>query len=115
MYRQDKDMKSEIREKMRGGNGSVEIKHIFTDAEMTAKTRLFARLSLEKNSSIGLHQHATDEEVYYILSGTGKVIEENSEYIVKKGDAVLTGNGLSHSIENIGEDTLELIAVVVNY
>ncbi|MDF2685569.1 MAG: mannose-6-phosphate isomerase [Clostridia bacterium] len=115
MIRQEKDMQQETREKMRGGNGSVKLQHVFKDEEMTAKTRLCAKITLEKGCSIGVHQHATDEEIYYILQGTGKVVEDSGAYTVKKGDAVLTGNGASHSIENIGEDTLELLAVVVNY
>jgi mannose-6-phosphate isomerase-like protein (cupin superfamily) len=115
MIRQEKDMQQEIRENMRGGNGSVRLLHAFKEDEMSAKTRLCAKIILEKGCSIGVHQHAKDEEIYYILTGTGKVVDENGEHTVKKGDAVLTGNGASHSIENIGEDTLELLAVVVNY
>ena len=38
-----------------------------------------------------------------------------TSYTVTAGDAVLTGNGESHSIENVGEDTLSLLAVVITY
>ena len=112
MIKKAEEMKLEIREQMRGGNGNVEIMHILNIDEMKGKVRLFAKITLNPGCSIGMHQHEGEEEAYYILSGTAKVNDNGTERIVKPGDAVLTGNGASHSIENAADKPLEFIAVM---
>jgi mannose-6-phosphate isomerase-like protein (cupin superfamily) len=112
MVRRLADMEKQVREKMRGGTGSVEILHIFHPEELAGKTRLFARLRLLPGSSIGYHVHEGEEEIFYILSGSGCVVEQGVTSPVGPGDAVLTGAG-GHSIENKGEVPLELLAAIL--
>ncbi len=108
-------MEKEIRERMRDGDGEVEIQHLFREDEITGKARLLARLRLQKNCSIGLHRHDDEEEVYYILSGKGVVTDDGKEHQVGPGDAVLTGGGGSHSIRNSEEEPLDFVAVILLY
>lgn len=115
MIRRVDDMDIEIREKMRGGDGSVEIMHVFKKNEFKGKVRLFAKIKISTGSSIGNHEHLSEDEVYYILEGKGMVYDNGKEYEVNKGDAVLTGNGSEHSIKNIGDVDLIMIAVIVLY
>jgi mannose-6-phosphate isomerase-like protein (cupin superfamily) len=109
------DMEKEVRERMRGGTGSVEFLHIFLKEELKGKVRLLARLRLRTGCSIGTHTHEGEEEVFYILSGTGLVTEHGVTSTVGPGDAVLTGGGESHSIENQGTEPLEFIATILLY
>lgn len=115
MLKRVEDMTKEIRERMRGGNGSVEIQHIFTQEEMKGKCRMFARVTLKPGCSIGIHTHEREEEVYYILSGTATVNDNGNICTLRPGDAVLTGNGAFHAIENAGDEDLVLMAVVLLY
>ena len=115
MIRKANEMESEIRNQMRGGKGDVQLIHAFRADEITSPCRVCATLVLEPGCSIGTHPHEGEDEIYYILSGTGKVIDGGVETIVTAGDAVLTGNGAAHSVENVGEDTLKIFAVVVKY
>jgi len=115
MIRKKHEMENEVRERMRGGEGAVEILHIFRSKELTGRTRLFARLRLGAGSSIGFHRHEGEEEVFYILSGTGHVSEGGPVSPVGPGDAVLTGAGGGHSISNTGPDPLEFLAVILLY
>jgi len=108
-------MIKEIREKMRGGSGSVEIVHIFKKDELMGKARLFARIILKKDCSIGFHTHDNEEEIYYIISGKGIVDDDGSSYEVTAGDAILTGNGAGHSIGNEQDEPLEVLAVILLY
>ncbi|HYW82139.1 MAG: cupin domain-containing protein [Spirochaetia bacterium] len=109
------DMEKEVRERMRGGTGSVEFLHIFRREELKGKVRLLARLRLSPGSSIGYHEHEGEEEVFYILSGTGTVTEQGVTSTVGPGDAVLTAAGGGHSIENQGTEPLEFIAAILLY
>jgi mannose-6-phosphate isomerase-like protein (cupin superfamily) len=115
MIKRIADMEREVREKMRGGSGSVEILHIFRKEELKGKVRLLARLRLGPGSSIGYHMHEGEEEIFYILSGKGLVTEQGVSSPVGPGDAVLTGGGGGHSIENQDAEPLELIATILVY
>lgn len=62
--------------------------------------------------SIGYHPHLGEEEIYYILRGEAIVNDNGDVCKLGPGDAVLTGGGASHSIENSGKENLEFIAVI---
>jgi mannose-6-phosphate isomerase-like protein (cupin superfamily) len=115
MIRKSHEMEKEVRERMRGGAGTVEILHIFRSKELKGRTRLFARLRLAPGSSIGFHQHDGEEEIFYILSGTGEVSEGGPASLVGPGDAVHTGGGAGHAISNPGPGPLEFLAVILVY
>ena len=115
MIRKGQDMKTELRENMRGGDGSITIEHCFAKDEFTANVRLCARLTVPPGAGIGPHEHAAEDEVYIITSGSGILDDGSSETRVSAGDAVLTGNGQSHAIRNDGGDPLELIATIMCY
>jgi len=115
MIKNANEMFSEIKQQMRGGKGNVEVTQVFMQNEIKGKARLIARITLDPGSSIGMHEHDAEEELYYILSGKGIVNDNGEVREVSAGDAVMTGNGASHSIENREEVPLLLLAVILVY
>lgn len=115
MIRRAAEMEKEIKEQMRGGKGSVEITHIFKKDELKGKARLCAKLTLNPGCSIGLHEHSGEEEIFYIIRGNGLIDDNGQKTEVGPGDAILTGGGASHSVENIGTEPLEIAAVILLY
>lgn len=115
MIRRSEEMLQEIREHMRDGSGKVEISHIFQHHELGGKARLCAKITLQPGCSIGFHNHDEEEEIYYIMRGTGTVNDDGREAVVTAGDAVLTGDGAGHSIANTGDEPLEIMAVILLY
>ena len=115
MIRRHGTGKVEVRDQMRGGAGSVAIEHLWRPEEVTAKTRLFARLTLAPGAGIGFHEHVGEDEVYVILGGSGVVTEDGERTPVTVGDTILTGNGAGHAIEAIGNEPLVLLAVIMTY
>lgn len=115
MIKYKSEMRIEKRLQMRGGNGEVTVTHALEREDINGPMRLCATLSLEPGASIGEHNHENEDEIFYIVSGTAKVNDNGSEKIVYAGDSVITGNGGSHSIENIGIDTLVVFATIVTY
>ncbi len=115
MIKRANEMVKEIKEQMRGGKGSVEILHIFKQEELRGKARLCAKITIAPGSSIGLHQHDNEEEIFYIISGNGMVNDNGNVSEVKAGDSIITGNGASHSVENTGDEPLEMMAVILLY
>ncbi|MCX7917578.1 MAG: cupin domain-containing protein [bacterium] len=115
MIRKKEQMEIEKREKMRGGEGIVTIVHFLKKEDFKANVRLCAKLILHEGCSIGLHQHLDEDEVFIILKGKGILFDGKEEKEVEEGDVVLTGNGQSHSIKNIGKEDLEIIAFITKY
>jgi len=108
------EMKTEIKEKMRGGEGRAELVHL-VDCQNEKNIRMLAEITLQPGCSIGNHSHENETEYFLILSGEGIVNDNGTEKPVKSGDAVITGNGASHSIRNNGSVPLVLHAVIVTY
>ncbi|PLV59994.1 cupin domain-containing protein [Thermotoga sp. KOL6] len=98
---------------MRGGKGEVEMAHLLSQETMRNKLRLFALMKLPPNSSVGLHKHEGEFEIYYILSGEGVFHDNGKDVPVKAGDVCFTDSGESHSIENTGDKNLEFLAMIV--
>jgi mannose-6-phosphate isomerase-like protein (cupin superfamily) len=108
------EMKVEEKEKMRDGNGTVHFTH-FADGSTQKNARMLAELTLPPGASIGYHRHDSETEYFFILSGNGVVNDNGKEVPVAKGDAIITGNGASHSIANTGTVPLVFHAVIVTY
>lgn len=115
MFRDSQEMAVELRKNMRGGQGTVTIRHLFKQDELTGKARMVAEITIPAGGSIGFHQHDREEEIYYIIAGQGKVLDQDETKTVGPGDAVLTGGGKGHAVENIGTGSLVMMAVILLY
>jgi len=108
------EMKTEVREKMRGGAGSAAFVHL-VDCEKEKNIRMLAEVTLQPGSSIGKHSHENETEYYIILSGSGTADDNGKETKITAGDTIVTGNGAFHSIANTGSVPLVFHAVIVTY
>ncbi len=115
MIKKAEEMVLEIKENMRGGKGSIEILHILKQDELKGKCRLFAKITVNPGCSIGLHEHESEEEVFYIIKGKGIFDDNGTITELNAGDSILTGGGAKHSVENKGGETLEMVAVILLY
>jgi mannose-6-phosphate isomerase-like protein (cupin superfamily) len=68
----------------------------------------FRKRVLKPGAAIGYHLQKEDE-VYYVLGGTGKMTINGKEFPVKAGDAILTRPGSSHGLVQTGGEDLTLI------
>ena len=114
MLIQRNQMKTEVKEKMRGGDGCTEITHL-VDCANEKNIRMLAQVTLQPGSSIGSHNHDSETEYYIILKGSGTVNDNGTEKPVASGDVMVTGNGASHSISNTGAVPMVFHAVIVTY
>ena len=72
---------------------------------------VFRKRALKPGSGIGLHEQKEDE-IYYMLSGTGTMTLDGKTVNVTPGTAVLTRTGSSHSLRQTGSDDL---VILINY
>jgi mannose-6-phosphate isomerase-like protein (cupin superfamily) len=72
---------------------------------------VFRKRALKPGSGIGLHEQKEDE-IYYVLSGTGTMTLDGKTVNVTPGTAVLTRTGSSHSLRQTGSEDL---VILINY
>ena len=112
MFKKANDMTLEVRPKLRGGEGEAHFKHLFSADELLGKATLCAIISLDPGCSIGEHPHDPDAELYYLLEGTLEVTDNGVSYTMEAGDAMITGEGKTHSATNKSDKVARILAVV---
>ena len=113
MIKRGGDFSKEVRKGMRGGDGEVLIERLWEpETEIKADNRLFAKLTLEPGSSIGFHRHEGEEEVFYVIRGEAEADDDGEIVHLFTGDTIMTGGGAGHAIKSVGDEPLELLAVI---
>ena len=72
---------------------------------------VFRKRAFKPGSAIGYHLQ-TEDEIYYVLSGRGRMTVDGKEFDVVAGDAVLTRPGSSHGLKQVGHEEL---VILINY
>ena len=113
MIRKAADCKKAYNEKMRGGNGTVEITNFATPEELNNKGRLFANITLNPGCSIGFHMHENESELFYVMKGEVLYNDNGVECVLGAGDVMVCPAGTGHGIACNGDKTAEVCAVIV--
>ncbi len=95
--------------KMRGGEGEL-IARMFVNED----TKIMCS-RLTPSSTIGLHTHETDSEMFYILSGTGKVLYDGGYESLSAGSCHYCPKGHEHSLINDSGEDLVFLAMIPNH
>jgi mannose-6-phosphate isomerase-like protein (cupin superfamily) len=66
---------------------------------------------LPAGAAVGRHHHLETEEVYYILSGAGRMTVGSDMREVCAGDAIFIPRGHTHTLENTGSTPMTLLLV----
>jgi len=69
---------------------------------------VFRKRALHHGAAIGYHRQEEDE-IYYIVSGTGELTLNGARSVVGPGTAILTRPGSSHGLRQVGPDDLVII------
>ena len=116
MIKKDGTYEIIIKKEMRGGDGEVKIEKLWNEeTELKANNRLFAKLILAPGSSIGFHKHENEEEVFVVLKGQAEMDDNGKKEILNPGDTILTADGAGHSVKSVGNEDLEMLAVISCY
>lgn len=91
-----------------GGEGRTTAYPFFADA--TGLDLVFRKRALHPGATIGAHVNDKDE-IYYVLSGRGELTLNGRAREVGPGDAILTRNGDSHALRQLGDEDLVIFIV----
>lgn len=113
MFRKKEDMRLQERPNICGGDGVINAYHIIEGSESYGHFRLCCTMVVEPGCSIGDHPHGPDGELYYVLEGEFDAVDNGVPVHMRKGDAMFTGNGETHSLRNNSDKTAVLLAIVM--
>lgn len=96
-----------------GGKGTMHIERLLPPEILKEHVKMYAKVTIDINSSLGYHEHVDDGECYYILQGTALYNDNGEEKVLTSGACTFTPAGSGHGIENIGEEALVFMALIL--
>ena len=113
MIRKANDCVSDVRHEMRGGPGDVTMVELLKEPELLGKGRLFSKIVLPPGAGIGYHVHENESEIFFVSKGSPLYSDNGDEHTVAPGDVLITPPGTGHSVTNLSDETVELIALIL--
>jgi mannose-6-phosphate isomerase-like protein (cupin superfamily) len=86
-----------------------EIRELLAHRNSLIRNQSLAEARLPAGGVTAAHYHPRTEEIYYILSGRGRMEIDGCARDVGPGDAIAIPPGAHHQIRNIGPDTLRFL------
>ncbi len=108
----ENDFLNEVRENMRGGEGSAHLTFLLPGKDVT-NLRLFSLITLDKGCSIGEHVHEGEAEVFYALCGSGTVVDDGTPRLLNQGDCHLCESGHTHALKNENDEPFVVLAAII--
>jgi mannose-6-phosphate isomerase-like protein (cupin superfamily) len=96
-----------------GGKGEILFHRVFPGAAFQGPVNFVDYAVLPPGTSIGIHTHGKDEEIYLVLEGEGVMHLDGKEFPVRPGHVILNGPGGTHGLENTGDEVLKLYVIEV--
>lgn len=96
---------------MYGGKGVVQYRRAFDGAVFSTAWSYVDHVLLPPGASIGEHATADIAEIYYVLAGVGVARAGGGAVTLKATDVAPIRSGEARSLENTGDEALEIIVV----
>lgn len=98
---------------MHDGKGTTNHAQLFFNQDFKSNLRFINYTILTPGSSIGVHKHGNDEELYIVLEGNGIMTVDGEEKEVKAGDIILNKPFGEHGLRNNSEHDLKILVFEV--
>ena len=97
-----------------GGEGELSWTDVSANLPSERKLQWLHDHTLEPGVSIGIHAHHTDEEYYYVLSGSGIMTLDGEEQPIETGDLSAIYPGGTHGIKNTSNKVMRLLVISIH-
>jgi mannose-6-phosphate isomerase-like protein (cupin superfamily) len=98
-----------------GGAGKIRFARPFSAADFETDLSFIDYVEIPPGSSIGVHTHGENEEVYFIVRGKGIMITNGTEYRVEAGDLIVNQRGWTHGLRNDTSAPLHVLVWEIAY
>jgi mannose-6-phosphate isomerase-like protein (cupin superfamily) len=101
------------RENFMGGEGEIPYRTIWDDYDFRTNWMFVNHYVIPPDATIGYHRHDYIEEVYFILSGKGRMTINGITKDIKKDDVGTCVLHSAHGVWNNSDEDLEIISIAV--
>lgn len=96
-----------------GGEGIVRNVELFHENDFHSSIKYMNYAVLSPGTSIGIHRHDNDEELYIVLEGEGVMDIDGELKNVSSGDVIVNKPYGSHGLTNKSEKDLKILVIEV--
>lgn len=96
-----------------GGEGEILFDQVLPGAAFKGPVNFVDYAVLPPGTSIGIHTHGENEEVYLVLEGEGVMHLDGDEFPVRPGHVILNRPGGTHGLRNTGDTALKIYVIEV--
>ncbi len=86
-----------------------EIRELMHPHAHAVERQSLAEATVIPGQRTALHRHHVTEELYHIVTGSGRMTLAEREFGVRAGDTICIAPGTAHCIENTGAEPLRLL------
>ena len=97
------------------GSGSILFTRPFDETDFETDASFIDFVEIPPGASIGVHTHGENEEIYFIIEGSGSMRTNAEVQRVGRGDLVLNRRGWSHGLSNDSDAPLLVLVMEVAY
>jgi len=91
--------------------GSVNLIRLIEPDQIEGRVATMNYAWLEKYKTLELHKHIDGNEYYLFLKGNGEILIVKEWTEIIPGDFVTISKGLTHSLKNTNNDSLEFVTL----
>lgn len=95
------------------GEGHIRFNRVFDEHAFRGPWNFVDYAVLPPGTSIGIHTHGENEELYLVLEGEGLMHLDGYEFPVKAGSVILNKPGGTHGLKNNGDKPLKIFVTEV--
>ena len=95
------------------GEGRILFNRVFGEEAFRGPWNFVDYAVLPPGTSIGIHTHGKNEELYLVLEGQGTMHLDGESFPVRPGSVILNRPGGTHGLCNDGEHALKIFVVEV--
>jgi len=94
-----------------GGEGTIEIQKVFRREDLNGVWDFALRVVMPPKTSMGLHRHTDEEEMYIILKGQGVMTIDGKQQSIGEGDMILNRPFGEHGLLNNSDNEIVLLII----
>ena len=96
------------------GQGHIGFHRVWEDHQLNSACNFVDYAVVPPGSSIGIHTHGSNEEIYLVLEGRGTMHRDGETFEVSPGSVILNRAGGTHGLSNTGDEPIRLFVVEVD-
>ena len=113
MIMKSEEKSFELRQNMKGGEGSVGVWSFKPIPGLPKHYRVLCEMHINPGCSCGRHTHSGESEIYYVLEGEGVLDDNGVERTVRAGDIGICYDSEFHAISNRSNKLLKVLGIVI--